>query len=65
MAGGWGEEMFPLEEGVWGNRGSPIVRRVRRTSLVRCGWLFEERFRFGGVGRFRFSFQTRIRAWPA
>jgi hypothetical protein len=32
--------MFPLEEGVWGNRGSPIVRRVRRTSLVRCGWLF-------------------------
>ena len=55
MAGGWGREMFPLEEGVWGNRGSSIVRRQANL------W---ERFRFGGVGRFRFSFQTRIRAWP-
>ena len=38
MVGGE-EEMFPLEEG-FGEPWFPILRCVRRTSLVECGWFF-------------------------
>ena len=32
--------LFPLEEG-FGEPWFPILRCVRRTSLVECGWFFE------------------------
>ena len=51
MADGEGEEMFPLEEGVWGKRGSPIQRLCPK-DLSGCLWVaLCERFRLGGVGR--------------
>ena len=54
--------MFPPEEGVWGKRGSPIVRAGTGQRRVggRALW---ERCRFGWIGPNRFSFQTRMRAW--
>ena len=48
--------MFPLEEGF----GEPWFPIVKMHEVTLC-----ERFRFGRSEPNCFSFQTRIRAWPA